>query len=111
MVRQTSQGLLAVGLLLALGWLWNVVRYQQLLSDSFGSSFGVEVGLGADLPWTQRVDAFVGSVPFLGHAAVVVGLALALRRYAETVTLRVGANLTPWEVGDRINESEDGGVD
>lgn len=111
LVGQASQGLLAVGLLLALGWLWNVVRYQQLLSDSFEGGLGVEIGLGAGLPWTQRVDGFAGSLPVLGYAAVVVGVALALRLYADAVTVREGANITPWKVGDLIEDSDDEGVD
>lgn len=43
----------------------------------------------------------------LGSAAIVTGIGLAIRLYAEVTTLREGADLTAWEVGDRIDESDD----
>lgn len=45
-VRQAAKALLGIGVLLSVAWLWQLVRYQQLLTDSFG-----EGGPGIELGW------------------------------------------------------------
>ncbi|MGH9275244.1 MAG: hypothetical protein ACRDZU_11415 [Acidimicrobiales bacterium] len=109
LVRQAAEALLLVGLLLALAWLWQVVRYQQLLTDS-GAGFINDIEVGSrgftDIPLPQRIDALASSMGLLGYAAVTVGVALALRLYAEAATLRAGGHITPWELGDEIDDPE-----
>jgi hypothetical protein len=107
LLRRGAAVAVAVAGLLLLAWLWNLVRTQQLLSDSFGDPFGVSDGASADIPWTQRVDGLVQSLSLLGFAAVVAGLGLMLRVYGEVTVLRQGGHLTPWSVGELIELEPD----
>ena len=102
LVRQGAQVAFAVAGLLVVAWLWNVVRYQQLVADRYGSGFG-----STDIPWTERVDVFAGSLSQLGFVALVGGMGLALRVYGEVIAIGHGGKLTPWEVGQRIDDPDD----
>lgn len=62
----------------------------------------------AEVTWTQRVDAVAGYLVLLAYAALTAGLGLALRLYAEAMTVREGADITPWRLGDVI-DGEDAG--
>jgi hypothetical protein len=111
LVRQAAQVLFLVALLLVIAWLWSVVRYQQFLTDNFNGGLGVDVGeVGfREIPLPQRIDAVATSLGTLAYAAIVAGIGLALRLYGEVVTLRDGgANITPWELGDLIDDPDEG---
>jgi len=110
LARRLAEVMLLVALLVAIAWGWQVVRYQQLLTDNRGDGFlGVDVGAVGftDIPWTERVDAFASSVGLLGHAALIAGVGLAIRLYAEVSTLRAGGRITAWDLGDEIDSTAD----
>jgi len=110
LVHRVGSGLIGIGVALAVGWLWQLVRFQQLLTDSFESGgIGIDIG-GTDLrgiSWTQRVDSIAQSLGSLGFAAVTVGVGLAVRLYSEVVTLQQGADITPWQLGDEIHDPDE----
>jgi hypothetical protein len=110
LVRRLAEVVLLVALLVAIAWAWQVVRYQQLLTDNRVDGFlGVEVGAVGftDIPWTERVDVFAGSLGLLGSAALTAGIGLTIRLYAEAATLRAGGRITAWELGDAIEPADD----
>ncbi len=109
-VRQAARVLLVVAAVLVLAWLWNTVRSQQQL-NGYDSFIIADAGLTADagspdVTWTQRVDAAVGYLVLLAYAALTAGLGLALRLYAEATIVREGADITPWQLGDRIDDED-----
>ncbi len=104
--RVASVVLMVVGGLLALGWIWQVLRTQGVVGDSGSDGFSI-VFVGEDLNVKQRVDALATTFTPLAFAALVAGLGTGLRMYCDVATLRIGASLTGWEVGDRIEEDDD----
>lgn len=107
LVRQAGTGLIGIGVVLTAGWLWQLVRFQQLLTDS--ESGGIVMGGSAlrGITLTQRIDSIAQSLGTLGFAAVTVGVGLAVRLYAEVVTLQQGADITPWQLGDEIHDLDE----
>jgi hypothetical protein len=107
-VRRVAEVVIAIAGVLVVAWLWNLVRFQQLVSDSPGDGgLGIDIGI-VDVTWTERVDIFMQSLGALGQAALVGGVGLALRLYGQVVTLRDGgADITPWKVGDPIEPDDE----
>jgi CHASE2 domain-containing sensor protein len=104
--RVASTVLLVVGTLLALAWIWEVLRTQGLIADRGNEGFSI-LYLGENLTIKQRVDALTTTITLLAFASLVAGFGIWLRVYCAVAALRVGGSLTGWEVGDRIDETDE----
>lgn len=85
-----STVLLAIGAVLAVMWLWTVVRGQQRIG---GSGFiGTGIGAPSGYPgpsFADRVDAVVQSTFLLAYSGILVGLGLGLRLFADSMASRL----------------------
>jgi hypothetical protein len=94
--------LFVVAGLLALAWLWTVLRQQGVIDSEDGdvfSPFDGEHGLG----WKARLDLFANTLFELAFAAGVLGIGLGTRAYCAVATVRAGGSLTGWELGEPID--------
>ncbi|MGQ0831723.1 MAG: hypothetical protein ACT4OV_08600 [Microthrixaceae bacterium] len=108
LVRRAGTGLLWIAAALATAWLWQLVRFQQILTDSVGTGgFGIDGPNLSGISWTQRIDSIAASLGSLGVAAITAGVGVAVRLYAEVVALQQGADITPWQLGDEIDDPDE----
>jgi hypothetical protein len=106
LARRAATVLLILAAVLALAWLWQILRQQGVLQDSAGDESGF-VFVGRNLTFKQRIDAFTAFTTPLGYSALVFGLGTGLRLYCDVAMLRAGASLTGWQVGDPIDPIDD----
>lgn len=94
--RLIGSGLVVVGAVVALAWLWTAVRLQQKIGDErFRSE---DTGL-------DRLDLFAANLGPLALAALALGFGAALRLTADYTQTRVGGSTTGFVVGDRFDEN------
>ena len=100
LARLTGAGLVVVGTVAALGWLWMSVRTQQQLEDGMFVGFGETEQVDAEV----RLDQFAINLWMIGAAAAVVGLGAAMRVLADYAQARAGGSITGFQVGDRFTD-------
>jgi len=107
-VRRIAVALVGAGTLVLVGWTWQVLRYQNVITDNSGNGFpfGFPFGVAGDvdLTGTQRIDLFVANLSGLAFAAIVAGLGAGIWLYCEVTTSRAEGSLAGWEVGDPIDD-------
>lgn len=107
--RRASAALLLLAGVLALAWVWQLLRTQGVISDDDGD-LSPYLFAGEDLEITARVDLLSTTITSLGLAGVVAGLGIGVRVYCEATAARVGGSLTGWSVGDAIEPPPDDDV-
>ena len=98
LARHVGTGLIALGCVGAVAWLWLEVRSQQ----NAGTAFGFP-GDGFDkpaLPFVDRVSIFSTYFAYLLEAGVLVGVGFLLRLLADHVQLAHGISPLGLKVGD-----------
>jgi hypothetical protein len=99
--RLAGVGLIVVGALGVLAWVWVVVRQQLMIDDDTPSPFGFG---GEDLSLVDRLDAFSQYVVYLVWSALAVAAGFGLRLAADFAVARTGGSLTGFLVGDPVPE-------
>lgn len=103
--RSVGTGLMVIGALGAVLWLWIVLRQQQVLGGSDGP-FGF--GVDDESPSVkQRLDVLASSFSYLAGVSLTAGVGMALRMAAEYLTATFGGSLTAAAVGDALPTAAD----
>jgi preprotein translocase subunit Sss1 len=103
LARHVGTGLIALGCVGMLAWLWMEVRSQQNLGTLFGSpGDGFEQ---PSLPFIDRVSIFSSLIVVVIEAGVLIGVGFLLRLLADHVQLAHGISPLGLEVGDPWPES------
>jgi hypothetical protein len=97
--RLSGTGLVAVGAVAALAWLWFTIRQQQMMDDGAGGSD--PFGSAPEVTFADRLDMFTNGISLLVFAGLAAGGGLGLRLLADYTVARVGGSLTGFEPGDQ----------
>jgi hypothetical protein len=93
--RLIGSGLVVIGVVVTLGWVWVAVRTQQQLDDT-----------SLDVEFKHRLDTFAANLSILAVAALTVGVGAAMRLIADYSQTTVGSSVTGWVEGDRFPDDE-----
>lgn len=89
-------GLVVVGIVGAIAWVWIAIRQQVRIAD--GGSFSFSQDGTADLG--DRIDVFATTLGLLLEAALVLSAGVAIRVLSGVFLAREGVSLTRLTVGD-----------
>jgi hypothetical protein len=105
--RLAGTALVVVGVVVLAAWAWVTVRQQQRLSSVEGAYTGLsDVRPGSDVSVQERIDVLSTGVVLVFEAALLVGVGLGLRLFADNSVARAGGTLTGYEVGDVMGAEE-----
>ena len=107
LARLAGSVLIAVGLLMAVSWVWAQVRTQQNLDGSvYGRLIVTSLGSTDGRPtWALRIDVFTSSVSALWQPALALAGGFGLRMLADYTQSRVGGSITGFVEGDVLDVS------
>ena len=103
--RLLGTGLMAIGALGGVLWLWVVLRQQNVIGGGEGPfNFGLD---DTEMSAKQRLDSFASWFSFLSGVAVTAGLGMVLRVAGEWLIAENGGSLTRAAVGDALPTGEE----